>query len=89
LKGGTPKLESLQVAVFKLDADYVVTGEALPIDHLGITASEQGTGASIVFRPKGLRVTGDSRYLIEVRDAPRGKPRYRYLVEFCEAVKQR
>ncbi|MGK0156899.1 MAG: hypothetical protein ACI9SE_003874, partial [Neolewinella sp.] len=52
-------------------------------------ASGQGTGASIVFRPKGLRVTADSRYLIEVRDAPRGKPRYRYLVEFCDAVKQR
>lgn len=89
LKGGTPKLEALQIAVFKLDADYVATGEALPIDHLGITASGQGTGASIVFRPKGLRVTVGSRYLIEVRDAPRGKPRYRYLVEFCDAVKQR
>ncbi|MFT4513473.1 MAG: hypothetical protein ACI91B_002176 [Planctomycetota bacterium] len=89
LKGGTPKLEALKITVLELDDDYVVTGEALPIDHLGITTAGQGTGASIVFRPKGLRVATGSRYLIEVRDAPRGKPRYRYLVEFCDAIKER
>lgn len=86
LRGGQPKRDQLKIEIFELDEQYMSAGQALALDHVGIARSGQGTGACLIFRPRGLRVQPGARYLARLSFDKGRSVAHEYLVEFCEAV---
>lgn len=82
LKGGTPRLDKLDVRVWRLDEHYVREAEPLALDHLGVAEPGPGTGSCIVFKPRA-RIAAGQRYLVEVRLSGGRRPDLQWLVEFC------
>lgn len=87
LSGGMPKKDRVVIRVFELDEHYVAADEPLEIDHLSIGDAGQGTGPCLIFRPSGLRVNVGRKYLCEVSLDGGKSNEFRYLVEFCAAVR--
>ena len=85
LKGGQVKKSDLRVKLRPLDEDWV-SGEELKFDHMDSIDSGFGTGGCIVFRPVGLKVELDSRYLVEVSTDGGRTQEWRYVIAFCEAA---
>lgn len=87
LKGGGPKLEELEVCVYRLDDWYVKAETPLEIDHLSLGEAGRGTGPIVIFRPAGLQLEPGRAYLAEIRFQRRKRPDFQYVVEFCEPAK--
>lgn len=87
LRGGAPKADELRVFVRPLDSDYLPAGPALPLDHCAVAGPGYGSLACIVFRARGILVAPGSRYLVEVSQDAGKTLSFRYVVEFCEAVR--
>jgi hypothetical protein len=83
LKGGQVKKADLKVKVHALDEDWVA-GDELKFDHMDSIESGFGSGGCLVFRPEGLKVSVDARYLVDVSTDGGRTIQWRYVVAFCE-----
>jgi hypothetical protein len=83
VRGGAPPQDRLQVRIRALDADFLPSGEPLPLDHCSVAPASFGGYACLIFRPVGIEVAPGRAYLAEV-SLDSGKTfEFRYVVAFC------
>jgi antitoxin component YwqK of YwqJK toxin-antitoxin module len=87
LKGGSPKLDGLEIDIRSLDEDWVPGDMPLELDHVGLAPGGFGTGACLIFRPVGLSNRPGAKYLCTIREKGEAQPSWRYVVAFCDPIR--
>lgn len=58
--------EAVHVVVRRLDADFVPTGEPLPLEAFSVQTDHVGLSPCVIFRPRGVEVADGAAYWVEV-----------------------
>ncbi|MEY2746629.1 MAG: hypothetical protein RL112_1671 [Planctomycetota bacterium] len=85
-RGAAPRTEQLVVRVEPLDADWLVAGEPLELDHRAVAEGGYGGAPCIVFRAPRLRVEPGSACRVRASFDGGKTFAHDYIVAFCEPV---
>lgn len=89
-KYAPPKKDGVQVSIKPANEKCEPAGAALKLDYFNVENGGFGSGAAIIFRPEGLNLAADARYLVEITGLANknGQPAtIRYLVHFINLQK--